>query len=66
MHTISATGASPAGGTLVLSAEVNVVIEGSLPLTGGSVLALVGAALAAVAVGWLLVVVTRPSAKRAA
>ena len=65
-HTISATGVSPSGATLVLSAQVTVAIEGALPLTGGNMLALVGAALAATAVGWLLVVVTRPTPKHAA
>jgi len=60
-HTIVATGEGAAGGTLVLSAEITVegAGGGGLAFTGGNTWALAVAALGAMAVGWLLISVTR-------
>jgi hypothetical protein len=55
-HTLSATGANPAGGTLVLTSTITV---SGLALTGSNTGVLVGVALALLGAGVLLVVVTR-------
>ncbi len=60
-HTLTATGANPSGGTLVLSRTITVTGGGGsgLPLTGTNTALLVGLALAVLVVGWLLIVLTQ-------
>jgi hypothetical protein len=60
-HTLSATGASPSGGTVTLSTAitVNKGSEAALAFTGSNTAALAGVAIAVIAVGALFVGVTR-------
>jgi hypothetical protein len=59
VHTLSATGASPDGGTLTLSTTITVAGSRPLASTGANVVGLVVVAIAAIAVGALFVGVTR-------
>jgi hypothetical protein len=57
IHTLSATGANPAGGTLVLSSQITV--GSGLAFTGSNSLALAVVAFVGIAVGLLAISVTR-------